>query len=222
MKRAALVLLPILLAAGTAAARPAQVRAVSEAFKRSSQELHAYSWTQRIEFRVNGAVKEVALVRLNYDEAGDLVSMPLDEKLPGEVRRRRPGRRQRRIAARGKELRDLILAYTEFTPQQMHSVFSRASVFPGRGDTEGLIRIQANGVVREGDSMSMWADAVTKRMRKFEILTSLEGEPVRVITEFRDVEHGPTYPARTTVHTEKRGRRLVIEATNTDYVRRPG
>jgi hypothetical protein len=226
MKRATSALLAILLASGTAAARPAQVRAVGDAFKRDAKALQDYTWTSRTEFSVNGEVKELTLARVRYDANGNLLSTPLDGTSRGEAgpqeRRRRPGRRQRRVAARGRELRELIRAYTEFTPEQMHSAFARASVFPGHGEGEGLIRIQVSGVVREGDSMQMWADALTKRMRRFEILTSLEGEPVRVITEFGELENGPTYPARTVVHTEERGKRLVIEAENSDYVRRDG
>jgi len=224
MRRLAVVILAALLGAEPAAAQSGQLRAMGETFKRNRQELHDYTWTQRTEVTLNGKVKELALARMRYDLEGNLQRTPIsaqEDKVRGPIRKRRAKKKQKKTAAFNQDLRDLILAYTQFTPQQMHSAFSRASVFPGQGEAEGMIRVQVRSVVREGDSMSMWADALTSRMRKFEILTSLEGEPVKVITEFGDLENGPTYPARTTVHTEMKGKAMVIKTENFDHVR-PG
>jgi hypothetical protein len=226
MKRLAVAILAALLAAEPAAAQSGQLRLMGETFKRNRQELHAYGWTQRTEVTVNGEVKELTLTRLRYDLDGNLQKTAIgeqkDKKVRGPIRKRRAKKKQKKAAAFNQDLRDLIRAYTQFTPQQMHSAFSRASVFPGQGDTEGMIHVQVRSVVREGDSMLMWADALTGRMRKFEIMTSLEGEPVKVITEFRDLENGPTYPARTTVHTEMKGKQMVIKTENFDHVRGGG
>ena len=101
----------------------------------------------------------------------------------------------------------------------MHSVFARAGEWRGQGATEGVTRVQARGVVRRGDSMDIWVDSRTRRLRKVEIRTSLDGEFVNVVTEFRDLEGGPTYPARTLVTTETRDKPLIIQTDNFDYLR---
>jgi hypothetical protein len=226
MRRLVIVLLATLLGGEPAAAQAGQLRALGETFKRNRQELHDYTWTQRTEVTVNGEVRELTLARMRYDLDGNLQKTPIGEqeekKVRGPIRKRRAKKKQKKAAQFNQDLRDLIRTYTQFTPEQMHSAFSRASVFPGQGATEGMIRVQVRSVVREGDSMFMWADALTSRMRKFEILTSLEGEPVKVITEFRDLENGPTYPARTTVHTEMKGKAMVIKTENFDHTRQGG
>jgi hypothetical protein len=226
MKRLAVVILAAFLGALPAGAQSGQLRAVGETFKRNRQELHDYTWTQRTEVTLNGEVKELTLAHMRYDLDGNLQRTPIseqeDKKVRGPIRKRRAKKKQKKAAELNQDLRDLIRAYTQFTPQQMHSAFSRASVFPGQGEAEGMIRVQVRSVVREGDSMYMWADALTSRMHKFEILTSLEGEPVKVITEFRDLENGPTYPARTAVHTEMKGKTMVIKTENFDHIRQGG
>ena len=99
-------------------------------------------------------------------------------------------------------------------------MFERASVFPGTGESEGMLRIQVRSVIRKGDSLYIWADEGSKRVSKFEILTSIEGEPVNVVTKFRRLEDGPSYPARIRVETEMRGKPMVIRMENFDFVRR--
>lgn len=223
MRRFTVVILAACLGTGLAVAQSGQLRAMGETFKRNRHELRDYTWTRRTEVTVKGEVKELTLTHMRYDLDGNLQQTPIGEqgkkKVRGPIRKRRARQKQKKAAAFNQDLRDLIRAYTQFTPQQMHSAFSRASVFPGQGDTEGMIRVQVRSVVREGDSMFMWADALTGRMRKFEIMTSLEGEPVKVITEFHDLENGPTYAARTTVHTEMKGKPMVIETENFGHAR---
>lgn len=226
MRRLAVVMLAAFLGGDLVGAQSGQLRAMGETFKRNRQELRDYTWTRRTEVTLNGEVKELTLTHMRYDRDGNLQNTPIGEqeekKVRGPIRTRRASKKRKKAAAFNQDLRDLIRAYTQFSPQQMHAAFSRASVFPGQGATEGMIRVQVRSVVREGDSMFMWADALTGRMRKFEILTSLEGEPVKVITEFRDLENGPTYAAKTTVHTEMKGKPMVIETENFDHARRGG
>jgi hypothetical protein len=226
MRRVAALLLAVCLGAVPAVAQTGELRALSETYRRDRLELRDYDWTQRTEVTVNGEVTERTVARARYDPDGHLQKTPIGEKdkkkVRGPIRGRRAKKKQKKAAEFTRDLRGLIHSYTQFTPQQMRSAFARASVFPGEGDTEGMIRVQARSVVRQGDSMSMWADAATRRLRRFEILTSLEGEPVEVLTEFRELEGGPAYPATTTVRTERKGKTVVIRTENFDHIREAG
>jgi hypothetical protein len=72
-------------------------------------------------------------------------------------------------------------------------------------------------VLRQGDQVSLWLDAETEDPRKLEILTSYEGEPVRVTTEFLRIEDGPFYPSRVVIETEIKEKKLVVTTVNSDY-----
>jgi len=214
--------LALLLAAvwgpGSAVAQSGQMWAMAETYKHNQEKLQGYSWSSRTEVTVGGKLKELTLFRVRYGVDGELHKTPLGTQEP-QQKKRGDRKKLKRASAFNQGLRELIRSYTQFTPRQMHSVFARAGEWPGAGPTEGVTRVQARGVVRQGDSMDLWVDSRTRRLRRVEIRTSLDGEFVSVVTEFRDLQDGPTYPARTLVKTETRGKPLLIQTENFGYVR---
>lgn len=207
-----LLFLAALFACGPLLGQTGEMQALAEAYRRNHEELMHYAWTQRTEVRVDGALKETILARLHH--APD-----------GEIERVEDGRKEkggRKTDGLSRELRNLIRAYTRFTPGQMRGAFARASIFPGEGERAGLVRVEARSVVRQGDSLLFWADTVTRRPRRFEILTSLDGDPVKVTTELADLLDGPTHPVRTVIETETKGRRVRLEIESSDYAREDG
>lgn len=220
----------ILLAGGVtclpALAQRGELMTIARTYKTNLEQLQDYSWTQRMEVQVNSEVRQLSLAVVRYDLDGVIQKTPITEteekKVRGPIHKKRAKKQRKKSGEFNQGLRDLILTYTEFTPQQMHSVFDRAGIFPGVGDSAGMLRVQAHGVVREGDWMYIWADEVTKRLRKIEIRTSLEGQPINVVTEFRDLTDGPTYAARTIVKTESKGKPMVITSENFDFIRQGG
>jgi hypothetical protein len=172
---------------------------------------------------VDGELIETTLARVRHDENGNLEETTLVDPDDKTARSPKSKRRARKKAKRATELSqdlgELIRSYTRFTPGRIDSVLGGASVFPGQGDAAGTIRIEARSVVREGDTMLVWADSLDQRLRKVEIVTSLEGEPVEVATVFRDLPDGPTYPAQTTVETEIKGTTTVMTIENFNFVR---
>ncbi len=218
------VLLTAVSGSGFAVAQSGQMWAMAETYKRNQEELQSYSWKSRTEVTVGGKVKELTLFGVRYDLDGKLHKTPIgtdepEPKVRGPIRKRRAKKKLKKAADFNQDLRELIRSYTQFTPRQMHSVFARAGEWRGQGATEGVTRVQARGVVRRGDSMDIWVDSRTRRLRKVEIRTSLDGEFVNVVTEFRDLEDGPTYPARTLVTTQTRGKPLILQTDNFDYLR---
>ena len=158
-----------LLSCGATWAQTGEMQALAEAYRRNHDALMHYAWTQRTEVRVDGTLRETILSRLHY--APD-----------GEIERVADGRREKggkKAGGLSRELRDLIRTYTQFTSGQMQGAFARASIFPDEGERAGMVRVEARSVVRQGDSLLFWADAVTHRPRRLEILTSLDGDPVR-------------------------------------------
>ena len=218
------MLLTAISGSGFAVAQSGQMWAMAETYQRNQEKLQGYSWKSRTEVTVGGKLKELTLFGVRYDLDGKLhkTTIGTDESEPmsgGRTRKRKSKKKLKKAGAFNQELRELIRSYTQFTPRQMHSVFARAGEWPGQGATEGVTRVQARGVVRQGDSMDIWVDSRTRHLRKVEIRTSLDGEFVKVVTEFRDLQEGPTYPARILVTTETGGKPLIIQTDNFDYVR---
>lgn len=63
--------------------------------------------------------------------------------------------------------------------------------------------------------MIVWVDANTRRQRRIEIHSSFEAKPVRIVTEFQDLPHGPTYMARSVV--DYPGEELTLTVENFEY-----
>jgi hypothetical protein len=198
-----------------------QLRALAIRYQQDLEQLKSYSWKSRTEITVEGETQEISLLQMRHDADGKLQQAPIGDDTGGPPRKRRSTKIQTKAAKFMEDLRALIPSYTRFTPKQMHTVYGDAKVFPEEGDAAGQLRVQIRGVVRQGDSMYIWADIFNHQLRKLEINTSLDGQPVKVITEYRDLEDGPTHPARTTVRTELKRKPTVITTENFDYVR-PG
>lgn len=200
-------------------------RAVAKTHERNREALEQFSWTSRTEVRSGGELQAVLLVRSCYDRSGKLHRATIrdaqDTDARGPIRKHRANRRRKKADELHRKLRELIRTYTDFSSEARYAVFSRASVVPVQ-DEEDLVRVQVRNLVRQGDSMHVWADALTHRLRRLEIVTSLDGEPVNVVSEYRDLEDGPTHPARTTIRTETRGRPVVLVTENFDYRRGNG
>ncbi len=221
-RRSAAVVLA-LVAPALGLAQTGEMRALADAFRLSQEELRRYSWTERSSVVVDGAMRGTMLSRVRCDADGMFVEIPAGPQAQGgSPSLQRSAKKHKKVAELDRGLRELIAAYTRFTPQQMREVFARASIFPLAGESAGLIRVEARNVVRQGDRMMIWADSLTHRARRFEIVTSREGKPVNVVTEFQDLPDGPTHPARTVVRTESRGKPLVITTERFDHVREGG
>ena len=81
--------------------------------------------------------------------------------------------------------------------------------------SQPLLRLESANILQPGDSMIVWLDANTRRQRRIEINTSFEAQPVRIVTEFRDLPNGPTYLARSVVDYPHKELTLTVE--NFDY-----
>jgi hypothetical protein len=214
-----LLVVAAVLACLPASAQRGELMVIARTFKTNQEQLQSYSWTERLEVRVADTVTELARLHVRYDPDGNLQKTLIEEPEAPPPRRKRARQKRKKTSEFRQNLRELILTYTQFSPKQVHSMFDGAGIFPGVGESAGMLRVQAHSVVREGDWMYLWADEVTKRLRKIEIRTSLEGQPINVVTEFRDLPDGPTYPARTVVKTESKGKPMVLTSENLDFVR---
>lgn len=199
----------------------------AERFRDNQHALRSYGWKSRTEIELDGQSQKVQLFEMRYDSDGRLQKTLVSEedgssKSGGPVRRRRTGKKQKKLQELQTTLTELIQSYVRPDPDAAARLFADATVWEGSGRVEGVTRVRARNVLRQGDEISLWLDSVTRIPQKYQILTSSEGEPVKVTAEFRALQDGPFYPARITVETELKEKRLLMKTENFDYLRQNG
>ena len=227
-----LVLLGIIVAGSMTVARGSANAQAQEQFaeaqKKNKQALRAYSWKSRTELALKGESKNVTLEQVRYDLDGKLQKTPLSDGAPeggdtasagGRRGRRGGGKAKKKIVEKKKAefaemmkaLGQLVAAYGHIPPEKMQAFVKGAEVGPGEGDHEGSLRIHGSNVLHEGDAMTIYIDPESSMMKRIEIATLYEGDPVESISEYRAVADGPTYQARTTLRYPKKEVELTIE-----------
>ncbi|HET6979403.1 MAG TPA: hypothetical protein VFI24_23930 [Pyrinomonadaceae bacterium] len=189
------------------------------AAKQNAAALQEYTWKSQTQIRKDNQVKATKLYSNRYAADGTVVQLLLQEesaKLPkfgirGMVARKKKEDAQELIES----LQRLAKSYGELPPAKMQEFMKTAKPTLDTNGPEPLLRLEATNVLQPGDSMIIWIEANTRRQRRVEINASFDGKPVRIVTEFRDLPHGPTYMARSTVDYPREELTLTME--NFDY-----
>lgn len=194
----------------------------AQAQRANAEALREYNWWSRTEVRKDGETKSVRLYLMSYDLDGTIRQSLISGSQPQQI----PTRGLRGLVAKKKKeefvetldgLGALARTYGNLAPAELRSFMAGAAVTPEASARQSLLRIEGGDVLRPGDSMTIWVDALTRRQRRVEVRTSYDGKPVRIVSEFRDVPKGPTYMARSVV--EYPSRELSITTENFDYER---
>jgi len=213
LARRLIVSLAILLAADIAGA--ADLRSFSAKFKQNQQELREYRWRSRVEMVLDGQSETVQVFEVGHDPDGTVRKTPVSD---GEDRKK-ASKKRRQLQALQTGLQALIDSYLQPDESTAEQYFDQASVWQGQGRVESETRLKARNVRRQGDEVSLWLDSETGVPQRLLIVTSSGGEPVRVTTEFAELEAGPFYPASVVVETEIKEKKLVMRTENFDYLR---
>jgi hypothetical protein len=190
---------------------------IAATFAANRERLRGYGWRSGTELTVDGETMSLGPYEVRYDSRGELVRTPVPVERGPDGRNRRPsGRKRQQYEKLLVSLRALIDSYVEPDPRTARQLYSDATVWEGDARSEGMSRIQARDVLRKGDSVSLWLDAVTRTPQRLEILTSSGGEPVRVSAEFASLPEGAFYPSRVVVETEIKEKKLVFTTRSSD------
>lgn len=116
------------------------------------------------------------------------------------------------------QLGDLARAYGNLPPDQMPHFMATATITPDISGEQKLIRAEGHDVFQNGDVMTIWLDAVSRKQRRVEVQATYDRKPVRIVSEFRDLpQGGPTYLATSRVPYDDG--EVVIVTTNFDHER---
>jgi len=219
-RRAVALLAAIILAACAAVSAQQQSKNFSQAQQENAKRLRQYSWKSRTEISKGGETKSTQLYLVRYDVEGNLQQILLSgtsAQIPTHGLR---GLIAKKKKADFLELLDGLKAsaksYGNLPPEKMQRFMTTASVTPEKTTQGSLIRLQGRDVLEQGDTMTVWLDAATRRQRRVEIQTTYDKKPLRIVSEFKDLTGGPTYLARSVV--DYPSREATITTENFEYV----
>lgn len=202
----------------------AQQQQFAAAQQANQSALRHYTWQSRTELRVEGEMKQVRLEQVRFDLDGRLQKTTVGGgAAPAETSRPGPpgpaGALKKRVVAKKKEefqdmlaeLGALAESYAHMSPQRMSAFAARAVITPGQGIETGSARVQGRDVVTAGDQMTIWIDPTGFAMRRVEIATFYEGTPVTIVADYRRLEDGLTYQARSTLRYAAKAVDVTVE-----------
>jgi hypothetical protein len=222
----ALLLLSSLASVAALAGAP-QHQEFMKAQRANAAALREYTWKSRTELSLKGETRNVRLEQVRYDLDGRLQKTQIggggQPQDPGSGRARSGGPlRQRVIAKKQEEFRDLMNdlaalaeSYAHLPPDRLQAFATHATFTKGQGIETGSVRIDGRSVLRAGDEMVVWIDPVSAMTRRVEIRTTLESKPVHLVADYRSLENGLTYQARSVLRYPDLQLNLTVE--NFDY-----
>jgi hypothetical protein len=174
--------------------------------------MRAYTWKSRTELQVKGDVQSFRLEAVRFDPDGKQQKTLLSEEKE-EPRKKfgLPGLIQAKKAKAAKDwmtdLGQLLHSYLAASKGQLVDYFEHAKLRP----EDQTVRIEGQNFILTGDRMTYWIDKEHSRPQKMQIDTAHEGDPIRLLIEFRVLPDTLNYPARATVTVPAKQVQITIE-----------
>ncbi len=192
---------------------------VTEARKANALLMQQYSWTSRTEILDRGQVKDIRLDAVNYGPGGQLQRTLMNDQnapLPfGFLRRRLAEFERKRMEEYLAGLRDLLEEYTLPTAGKVQAFLSRAKATGP--DASGAFELTGQNVVNPGDTFSLWVDPLARHVRKIQVSTTFQGDPVNLTATFKTLPTGLNHVAFAEVTVP--AKQITVQVQNFDYNR---
>jgi hypothetical protein len=197
-----------------------EVDAIRAAIGRNDLALYRYRWIEHTEVLVEGKLQSATNAACSYDNAGQVVKVPLgeqDEKDAGNVVSKRPLVRNRADKQDYIEraLR-MIAYYVPPNPQQLDAMLARGEASLERTQS-GQAHIRFKNYHQDGDSMTFSYDPVSKLLSRVTVLSTLgtPKDPVKMEAVFEKLPDGVNHLASTTVTAKSR--KIEVKTQNLSY-----
>ena len=194
----------------------------AQAQKENAEAMHHFTWKSRTELKLKGESKKVKVEQVRYGADGQLQKITLEESSPQpaeQKRGRRGGRIKQKVIENKKEefadlMQQLVVvaqSYGHIPPAQMQAFLKNAQFSMGKGAYEGTIQITGTGALNPADSMNIWIDKQTMMMRRIEISTVLDKNPVQMTSEYIQMTNGPSFQSRATLEYPAKQIQVTVE-----------
>jgi len=209
------------LAQGKAEATAVKAVQIANARKANAALMHRYTWHSRTELIVQGAVKDTRIDLVSYGPAGQLQRTVLNDqsaRLPiGFLRRAIIEHERQETEAYLKGLQGLLEQYTLPTAGKVLDFMMQAQLIGP--DAGGEVEMAGQGVVVPGDTLTVWADARTRQLRRVKVASTYQGNAVNLDATFKTLPSRLTYVAYAEVTVP--AKQMTLQVQNFDFTR-PG
>jgi hypothetical protein len=205
-------------AAGASASPAVQIYQAREA---NAGLLQQYTWNSRTEIISGAQVKDTRIDEVGYSPFGQLEHKVLNDRsapLPAGFLRRALAEGERQQLEQYLDgLQAIIDQYTLPTAGYILDFISTA--VPSSPDANGTLRLAGQGVVRLGDTFTMWVNRWTRQPSRIEVETTFQNDVVRLAATFATLPaSGLNYPAFAEATVP--ARQLRVQVQNYDFARR--
>lgn len=189
-----------------------------ESAKQNAMLLRQYSWKMRIEVIQQGETKSTTVYQMRFDLDGNLQQTAITEPTQQKKKRGIRGKMAAKKAAEMQEwsgkVTELAKKYMAPSPGTMMDFFLKASFTT---EKDGSVKISGKGFLQPDDQATFWGDSNLKNMSRFQFTTNMEGDEISGKVDYKQVQGGPQYAARTVIEVPTKDFSIKIE--NYDYIK---
>lgn len=210
------LLIPALFLAGQLQAQEGG-DALATGMAANAKLLQQYTYKQRTEIKFKGEGRFVRINQVHFDANGKqqstLVSQTGGGAQPSGFAKALIEQKVHELQEYGSRIGVLVENYFPIDPQKMTAALQRAEL-GGAGESVSLI---VKNYAVPGDVMSVIVDPINKKLRKFELKTLLDKDPVNIVADMNTIPKGPVYPSFIKVKAPAKD--LEIDISQYDYMK---
>jgi hypothetical protein len=171
-----------------------------------------YEWKQRVTVIRRGNPSEPMISQIRFDSSGQMqrtiISAP-QQKQMGGIR----GKIAAEVKENVKEIMELAGSYNK--PQQMMEAVKKAEISQPAG--AGTVRLQATGLIKPADCMTMLVSSTTHLATHVDIRTDYEGGPMTIAQDYSPIPGGPNMMKTMKVSVPQKD--IVVNVDSYDFTR---
>jgi hypothetical protein len=174
--------------AGTTATQAAEVRSSDDMLLRN------YSWSTRTELVKDGRILDQFVVQNSYLPSGLLQSTEIGVPYGMPTGFTNPA-----VSADTRAYLVALKAFVQTYRPTAGALLNFISAAHVTGpNAQGALVAQGQGLIVNGDLVTIWLDATTKQLRREQVTTTFQsnaalGDPVQMISTFAPIPNGPTH-----------------------------
>lgn len=193
---------------------------IVEARKANAALMQNYTWNSRTELFMKGELKDTRIDQVQYGPNGQLQRTELNNESTshprGFLRKRIAEDKKKELEQYLQGLRGLLEQYTLPTAGKVVDFMGSANVTSEQSPNgTTLLKMQGSGVVVPGDTLAIWADASTHKMRKVQITTFYEGGAANLTATYKTKPNGLTHMAMAEIDLPDK--QISLQIHNYDY-----
>jgi hypothetical protein len=209
-------------AAGTGASD--HVAAIKESLQKSQAALHQYEWVETTVISIKGEEKSKKQDNCYYGADGTLEKVPIGGEPQQSEGRQRRGLRGRVVEHKKEEVSDsakaavaLVKQYLPPDPSRIQAAKDAGNLSVVPPDAQGVVKVVIKNYLKQGDSLTMSANASTNRLTGVSVATYTDDTKDKVDLDvvFGTLDDGTVYQEE--VDLDVASENLTATITNSGY-----